>query len=256
VATLSSLDDLRKQIDDIDSAIVELLAQRMEVCREVADLKSQTQTAIIQPQRVREVLTTRRQWAIDNDVDPDFVEQLFRILLSETHRIEVAHVKPFEKPSKVADVLASALDAVACRIDHVVVAVANLPAASKFLSAIGFSVNDTDDAAIKVAEGGGVTVVLVGPGEKAVDAHLAEHGSGVQHIAIEVLNAGYVQELLRSADIPLLTDVVVDKHGHEQVFTVLDPATGVQLGFISRTGNRVPMTGQNVRALFRALGDK
>jgi hypothetical protein len=131
-----------------------------------------------------------------------------------------------------------------------------LPAASKFLSAIGFSVNDTDDAAIKVAEGGGVTVVLVGPGERAVDAHLAEHGSGVQHIAIEVLNAGYVQELLRSADIPLLTDVVVDTHGHEQVFTVLDPATGVQLGFISRTGNRVPMTGQNVRALFRALGDK
>ncbi|NCV97868.1 MAG: 3-dehydroquinate dehydratase, partial [Acidimicrobiia bacterium] len=36
MATLSSLDDLRKQIDDIDSAIVELLAQRMEVCREVA----------------------------------------------------------------------------------------------------------------------------------------------------------------------------------------------------------------------------
>jgi hypothetical protein len=36
---------------------------------------------------------------------------------------------------------------------------------------------------------------------------------------------------------------------------VLDPSTGVQLGFISRTGNRVPMNGQNVRALFRALGD-
>ncbi|NDH45173.1 MAG: chorismate mutase family protein [Actinobacteria bacterium] len=255
VATLSSLDDLRKQIDDIDSAIVELLAQRMEVCREVADLKSQTNTAVIQPQRVREVLTTRRQWAIDNDVDPDFVEQLFRILLSETHRIEVAHVKPFEKPSKVADVLASALDAVACRIDHVVVAVANLAAASTFLAAIGFAINDTDDAAIKVAEGGGVTVVLVGPGDKAVDAHLAEHGSGVQHIAIEVLNAGYMQELLRAANIPLLTDVVVDAHGHEQIFTVLDPATGVQLGFISRTGNRVPMSGQNVRALFRAIGD-
>jgi hypothetical protein len=97
--------------------------------------------------------------------------------------------------------------------------------------------------------------VLVGPGDTAVDAHLAEHGSGVQHIAIEVLNAGYVRELLQSAGVPLLTDVVVDEQGHEQVFTVLDPSTGVQLGFISRTGNRVPMNGQNVRALFRALGD-
>ncbi|MFZ8967134.1 MAG: chorismate mutase, partial [Ilumatobacteraceae bacterium] len=192
---MSNLDDLRKQIDDIDAAIIELLAQRMEVCREVATLKSQSNTAIIQPQRVREVLTTRRQWAINNDVDPDFAEQLFRILLSETHRIEVAHEKAFEKPTKVADVLASALDAVACRIDHVVVAVADLSAASTFLASIGFSTQPTDDAGIVVAEGGGVTVVLVGPGDKAVDAHLEEHGSGVQHIAIEVLNAGYVQEL-------------------------------------------------------------
>ncbi|MFM7964422.1 MAG: chorismate mutase [Actinomycetota bacterium] len=85
---MSNLNDLRQQIDDIDAAIIELLAQRMEVCRDVAALKAQTNTAVIQPQRVREVLTTRRQWAIDNDVDPDFAEQLFRILLSETHRIE------------------------------------------------------------------------------------------------------------------------------------------------------------------------
>ena len=207
---MSNLGDLRKEIDDIDAAIIELLAQRMEVCREVADLKSQSNTAVIQPQRVREVLTTRRQWAIDNDVDPDFAEQLFRILLSETHRIEVAHDKKFDKPTKVADVLVSTLDAVACRIDHVVVAVANLAAASTFLASIGFSTTITDDAGIVVAEGGGVTVVLVGPGDKAVDKHLQEHGSGVQHIAIEVLNAGYVQELLKAANVPLLTDVVVD----------------------------------------------
>lgn len=252
---MSNLHDLRQQIDDIDAAIIELLAQRMEVCREVADLKSQSNTAVIQPQRVREVLTTRRQWAIDNDVDPDFAEQLFRILLAETHRIEVAHDKKFDKPAKIADVLSSALDAVACRIDHVVVAVANLAAASKFLASIGFSITTTDDAGIVVAQGGGVTVVLVGPGDKAVDAHLQQHGSGVQHIAIEVLNAGYVQELLKAADVPLLTDVVVDEQGHEQFFTVLDPSTGVQLGFISRTGNRVPMNGHNVRAMFRALGD-
>ena len=37
---MSNLDDLRKQIDDIDAAIIELLAQRMEVCRDVATLKA------------------------------------------------------------------------------------------------------------------------------------------------------------------------------------------------------------------------
>jgi len=251
---MSDLDGLRKQIDEIDLAIVKLLAQRMNICREVAEVKAGSSTPVIQPHRVREVLTVRRQWAISNNVDPDFTEQLFRILLAETHRIEIVDHRIEAAPIKVADVIRSALDTVACRIDHVVVAVADLDAAINFLTSLGFETHRTEDSAIVTADAGGVTVVLVGPGDPSVDAHLATHGSGVQHIAIEVLNAGFVQKALADAKVPLLTDVIVDADGHEQVFTVLDPATGVQLGFISRTGHRVPISGQNVRALFRVLG--
>jgi hypothetical protein len=75
----------------------------------------------------------------------------------------------------------------------------------------------------------------------------------VQHIAIEVLNAGFTRDALDAAGVPRLTDVIVDSDGHEQVFTVLDPATGVQLSFISRTGHRVPIGTQNVRAMFETL---
>jgi chorismate mutase-like protein len=257
VATMSDLSQLRQKIDEIDLAIVKLLAERMDVCRQVAEVKAGTGTAVIQPQRVREVLTVRRQWAIDSQVDPDFTEQLFRILLSETHRIEIAEERNEIAPSKTAgasgSAAQSALDTVACRIDHVVVAVANLDSAMLFLTSLGFKITRTQDSAIVTADAGGVTVVLVGPGDPAVDAHLSAHGSGVQHIAIEVLNAGFVQQALAEAKVPLLTDVIVDADGHEQVFTVLDPSTGVQLGFISRTGHRVPISGQNVRALFRAL---
>ena len=63
---------LRNEIDSIDQGIVELLARRLDVCKEVAEVKSQVDAAVIQPQRVREVLTTRRQWAIDKNVDADF----------------------------------------------------------------------------------------------------------------------------------------------------------------------------------------
>ena len=253
VATVSDLSQLRQKIDEIDLAIIKLLGERMQVCREVAEVKAGSATAVIQPQRVREVLTVRRQWAIDSNVDPDFTEQLFRILLAETHRIEIAEERDEPAPSKTADALRSALDTVACRIDHVVVAVANLDAAMDFLTSLGFKTTRTQDSAIVTADAGGVTVVLVGPGDPGVDAHLAAHGSGVQHIAIEVLNAGFVQQALAEAKVPLLTNVIVDADGHEQVFTVLDPSTGVQLGFISRTGHRVPISGQNVRALFHAL---
>ena len=259
VATVSDLSQLRQKIDAIDLAIIKLLGERMQVCREVAEVKAGSATAVIQPQRVREVLTVRRQWAIDSNVDPDFTEQLFRILLAETHRIEIAEERDEPAPSKTAETsgstLRSALDTVACRIDHVVVAVANLDAAMDFLTSLGFKTTRTQDPAIIAADAGGVTVVLVGPGDPGVDAHLAAHGSGVQHIAIEVLNAGFVQQALAEAQVPLLTNVIVDADGHEQVFTVLDPSTGVQLGFISRTGHRVPISGQNVRALFRALSE-
>ena len=135
------LPQLREKIDQIDAAIVALLAQRMEVCREVAEVKAGSSTAVIQPQRVREVLTTRRQWAINSGVDADFAEQIFRTLLAETHRIEVAHERGGVAPTKIADTLLSALDTVAVRIDHVVVAVVDLASASSFLKTLGYSLD-------------------------------------------------------------------------------------------------------------------
>jgi len=250
-----SLPELRTDIDRIDAAIVQLLAERLSVCREVAELKETTGAAVIQPARVRDVLASRRQWAIDLGVDPDFAEQLFRILLSETHRIEVAGSRDDTAPEKQAGASErSEIDTVAVRIDHVVVAVADLTAASTFFSGMGFSVTATDDPSVVMTHAGGVTVVLVGADlNPAVHQRLAEHGSGVQHIAIEVLNAGFVRDALDQAGVPRLTDVVVDNDGHEQFFSTLDPATGVQLSFISRTGHRVPMTSHNVRAMFEAI---
>ena len=254
---MADLGDLRQRIDAIDAAIVGLLADRMNVCREVAEIKETTGAAVIQPARVRDVLASRRQWAIDAGVDADFAEQLFRTLLSETHRIEVAEQRIEPAPLKEAgDSQRSELDTVACRIDHVVVAVADLSAAMKFFTGMGFTTTVTDDPSVVTAEAGGVTVVLVGADHNPeVHKRLAEHGSGVQHIAIEVLNAGFTRDALDAAGVPLLTDVVVDAEGHEQVFTALDPTTGVQLSFISRTGHRVPMSSHNVSAMFEAISN-
>jgi hypothetical protein len=44
--------------------------------------------------------------------------------------------------------------------------------------------------------------------------------------------------------------------GHEQLFTLVDPSTGVQFGFISRTGHRMPISGHNTRAPFSSLGSR
>jgi hypothetical protein len=107
---------------------------------------------------------------------------------------------------------------------------------------------------VRAVAAGGVTFVLVGPeASPAAARYLAGRGGGVQHVALEVLNAGYTRACLAGSGAPLLTDVLVDADGHEQFFAADDPATGVQLGFISRTGHRVGVSAANVLASFDAI---
>ena len=57
------------------------------------------------------------------------------------------------------------------------------------------------------------------------------------------------------------TEQGIDEHpsradhdaGHEQFFAARDAATGVQLGFISRTGHRVGIAAANVLTMFDEL---
>jgi chorismate mutase/catechol 2,3-dioxygenase-like lactoylglutathione lyase family enzyme len=253
---------LRRRIDELDREFIRIAAARLAVCEEVAAVKEHLDTPVIQPSRVRDVVTTRRQWAIDQGVDPDFAEQLFRVLLAETHRIEVAGQRPDPAPDKAAapNGVRSGLDTVATRVDHVVVAVDDLAAAvASFTGRFGFHhlpLAQGDVPGIVAVGAGGVTIVLVGAdASPSVAAYLARHGGGVQHIAVEVLNAGYARACLADTDAQLLTDVVIDADGHEQFFAAHDDATGVQLGFISRTGHRVGIGAANVLALFDALTD-
>ena len=259
---MADLDELRQRIDELDREFLRIAAARLAICEEVAAVKELSDTPVIQPSRVRSVVTTRRQWAIDAGVDPDFAEQLFRVLLAETHRIEVAGHRPDPAPDKAAapDGVRSGLDTVATRVDHVVVAVDDLAAAvESFTTRFGFHrvpLAQGEAPGIVAVGAGGVTIVLVGAeASPAVAAYLAAHGGGIQHIAVEVLNAGYARACLADSDAQLLTDVVIDIDGHEQFFAARDPATGVQLGFIARTGHRVGVGAANVLALFDALRD-
>jgi chorismate mutase-like protein len=260
VTAPTSLPELRARIDELDRQLVDVLAARLAICEDVARLKEQTNTAVIQPARVRDVITSRRQWAIDAGVDPDFAEQVFRVLLAETHRIEVAGMRPDPAPDKSAEPESarSAIDTVATRVDHVVIAVHDLDGATATLTdRLGFhrvGLADGDAPGMVAVAAGGVTVVLVGADASPhVAAYLRTHGSGIQHLAIDVLNAGYARAALTAVHAPLLTDVVVDASGHEQFFTAHDPTIGLQLGFISRTGHRVGIGAANVLALFEAV---
>ena len=252
---MAELDDLRSRIDDLDQQLIDIVAQRLAVCAEVAARKEATDTPVIQPSRVRQVVTSRRGAAIAAGIDPDFIEQLFRVLLAETHRIEVAGRRPDPAPEKHAERGASALDTVATRVDHVVVAVEDASVvADTLVQRMGFQHRGStaNDHVVSVGAGG-VELILVGrQASPAVADSLDRDGAGVRNITIEVLNAGYAHASLDGAGASLVTEVMVDADGHEQFFTATDPALGASLGFLSRTGHRVGMGAALVLALFDA----
>lgn len=270
----SDLLALRSRIDELDHQLLAIIAERLAVCHEVARIKEERDLPIIQPGRVRDVITDRRQVAIDVGMDPDFAEQVIRVVLAETHRIEVAGRRLDTAPHKPASTtdtrstVDAAIDTVATRIDHVVVAVADLESAVRvFTDRFGFHrapnllADHAEHPGVAVVSAGGVTVVLVSPlAGDDVATHIATHGTGIHHVAIEVLNAPYARSVLldalgaRVGGIPQgaeLSDIVVDDHGHEQFFTVRDADSGVQLGFIARTGHRVGVATANILEAFR-----
>jgi len=76
----TSLSKLRTQIDELDRRLVALLVERDKLVQAVGELKT-SDDEILAPERQREVYESRRAWAADAGLDPDFVERLYRVMI-------------------------------------------------------------------------------------------------------------------------------------------------------------------------------
>ena len=256
-----SLTELRSVIDGCDRELLEVLARRFAAVHEVAEVKGESATQVIAPERVREVLSTRAAWARELDIDERFADLLFRLLLGEAHRVEAVSLRTgtsAEAPS--APEVNSAMQTAACRIDHVSVVVADLNAATEwFVGGLGFAVMEPRTEHVDhpglhcaVVDAGGVTLVLV---ESSPDRPGGPLPNGVHHLALEVLNATYLRDDLLARHTAVQTDVLVKDNGLERFFAVRDASSGLQLGFVSRVGDRSVFDGGDVVALSAAIDD-
>ena len=76
---------LRNEIDEIDSKLVELLAKRRAVTTKVGELKSQVGMPIYAPEREAELITLRRQQAMEEGVSPELIEDILRRLMRDSY---------------------------------------------------------------------------------------------------------------------------------------------------------------------------
>jgi chorismate mutase len=86
VDPISSLRDMRDSIDNIDAAIIHMLAERFRCTRLVGKLKAQNGLAPSDPGREAEQVSRLRQLAAASKLDPDFAEKFLAFVIREVIR--------------------------------------------------------------------------------------------------------------------------------------------------------------------------
>ena len=75
--TTENIKLLRQQIDNIDNDLVELLAKRMRVCREIGQYKKEHNIQVLQTGRYNEILDKRGVQGSLTGMSSDFIKQVF-----------------------------------------------------------------------------------------------------------------------------------------------------------------------------------
>ncbi len=77
----ANIEDVREAIDDVDREVLRLLGQRARYVAAAARFKTDG-NSVHAPERQKAMLARRREWAEDEGLDPDFVEGLYRNIIS------------------------------------------------------------------------------------------------------------------------------------------------------------------------------
>ena len=85
---VAELTALRDQIDEVDKALLDLLARRLELVAEVGEVKSRYGLPIYVPEREASMLASRRKEAEALGVPPDLIEDVLRRVMRESYSSE------------------------------------------------------------------------------------------------------------------------------------------------------------------------
>ncbi len=89
---LAQLRALRGSIDNLDAAVVHLLAERFKCTQQVGRLKAAHGMPPSDPDREAEQITRLRRLAVESDLDPVFAERFLNFVIAEViqhHRAQI-----------------------------------------------------------------------------------------------------------------------------------------------------------------------
>lgn len=83
---LAELNRLRGSIDNMDSALIHLLAERFKVTQRVGQLKATAGLPPADPDREARQIARLRALAVDADLDPELAEKFLTFIVREVVR--------------------------------------------------------------------------------------------------------------------------------------------------------------------------
>lgn len=87
-----SLEEIRAAIDGIDRAILAALRNRLDYVRAAGRFKRNS-NEVRAVERVKSMLAERRAWAEQLDLDPDWIEEMYRLLIDGFIRLELKDIE-------------------------------------------------------------------------------------------------------------------------------------------------------------------
>lgn len=87
--TTEGIQQLRRQIDELDNQMMEVLSKRMRVCREIGQYKKEHNMTVFQSNRYNEILEKRGAQASVCGVDPECAAHIFELIHQESVRQQI-----------------------------------------------------------------------------------------------------------------------------------------------------------------------
>lgn len=85
-ATDDTLDGFRQSIDNIDAAIIFMLAERFRITQRVGEYKAHANLPPADPEREERQIARLRELAQSANLDPEFSEKFLRFVIDEVIR--------------------------------------------------------------------------------------------------------------------------------------------------------------------------
>ncbi|QYJ08296.1 chorismate mutase [Qipengyuania flava] len=76
----------RKSIDNIDAALIHMLAERFRITQAVGEYKAKVTLPPADPAREQAQIARLRQLAVESELDPEFSEKFLRFIIDEVIR--------------------------------------------------------------------------------------------------------------------------------------------------------------------------